>query len=68
MIMLVARGQRYPPKKDSEGWVEWWWVRTSSPPPGPNLITAMRMLLALRQEFPVQKSESDLKISTNSNI
>ena len=65
--MLVAKGKRYPPKKDSEGWVEWWWVRTSSPP-GPNLITAMRMLLALRQEFPVQKSESDLKISTNSNI
>jgi len=66
MIMLVARGQRYLPKKDSEGWVEWWWVRTS--PPGPTLIMAMRMLLALRQEFPVEKSESDLKISTNSNI
>ena len=65
MIMLVARGQRYPPKRDSEGWVEWWWVRTS-PPPGPNLITAMR--IALRQEFPVEKSESDQKISTNSNI
>ena len=46
--------------------MEWWWVRTS--PPGPTLITAMRMLLALLQEFPVEKSESDLKISTNSNI
>ena len=55
--MLVARGQRYPPKRDSEGWVEWWWVRT---PPGPTLIMAVRMLLALHQEFPVQKSESDL--------